>query len=111
MHNELMESGTTLPGITPRNSSATLTTETTPSKRSHVNSQPPRQDIQTPSSAWRSRADAWEFLGYAFKQLAKGGQGIQSRSGLQDQAVQALRLLQAMELYWAARGSPRWRRY
>ncbi|WP_253257444.1 beta-eliminating lyase-related protein [Arthrobacter sp. Hiyo1] len=99
-----MESGTTLPGITPRNSSATLTTETTPSKRSHVNSQPPRQDIQTPSSAWRSRADAWEFLGYAFKQLAKGGQGIQSRSGLQDQAVQALRLLQAMELYWAAPG-------
>ncbi len=104
MHNELMESGTTLPGITPRNSSATLTTETTPSKRSHVNSQPPRQDIQTPSSAWRSRADAWEFLGYAFKQLAKGGQGMQSLSGLQDQAVQALRLLQAMELYWAGPG-------
>ncbi len=104
MHNELMESGITLPGITLRTNIGTLTTETTPSKRSQVNKQRPRQDIRTPSSAWRSRADAWEFLGYAFKQLAKGGPGTQSRSGLQDQAVQALRLLQAMELYWAAPG-------
>ncbi|MGO4586302.1 aminotransferase class I/II-fold pyridoxal phosphate-dependent enzyme [Arthrobacter sp. 2RAF6] len=97
MHNELMESGTTLPGMTSRNNSDTLTKETTLTKRS-------QRDIGTPSSAWRSRADAWEFLGYAFKQLAKGRPGTPSRSGLQDQAVQALRLLQAMELYWAAPG-------
>ncbi|WP_404501334.1 aminotransferase class I/II-fold pyridoxal phosphate-dependent enzyme [Arthrobacter sp. GAS37] len=92
-----MESGITLPGMTSRNNSATLTKQTTLTKRS-------LRDIGTPSSAWRSRADAWEFLGYAFKQLAKGGPGTRSHTGLQDQAIQALRLLQAVELYWAAPG-------
>ncbi len=104
MHNELMESETTLPGMTSRNNSAALSKETTLTDRNQVNNQLPKRDIGTPSSAWRSRADAWEFLGYAFKQLAKGGTGTPSLAGLQDQAVQALLLLQAMELYWAAPG-------
>lgn len=104
MHNELMESGTILPGMTARSNSATLTKQTVLGKRSQVNNQTPGREIGTPSSAWRSRADAWEFLGYAFKQLAKGGPGTPSHSGLRDQTVQALRLLQATELYWAAPG-------
>ncbi|MEZ2388507.1 aminotransferase class I/II-fold pyridoxal phosphate-dependent enzyme [bacterium RCC_150] len=66
--------------------------------------QPSRREISTPSSAWRARADAWEFLGYAFKQLAKGRPGMSSRTELQGQAIQALQLLQSIELYWAAPG-------
>ncbi|MCZ9884002.1 aminotransferase class I/II-fold pyridoxal phosphate-dependent enzyme [Arthrobacter sp. B2a2-09] len=82
----------------------TLPQQSTLPKRNPVTNEPPKREIGTPSSAWRSRADAWEFLGYAFKQLTKGGSGTSSHSGLQGQAVQALRLLQTIELYWAAPG-------
>ncbi|MBO1269125.1 aminotransferase class I/II-fold pyridoxal phosphate-dependent enzyme [Arthrobacter cavernae] len=61
-------------------------------------------EIGTPSRAWRSRADAWEFLGYALKQLAMGRHGGSSDSGLQAQVGRAFGLLQAVELYWAAPG-------
>lgn len=97
MPNELMENGTTLPATT------SLSNSTPMIRRISLNNEAPRREIGTPSSAWRSRADAWEFLGYAFKQLTKGGPGT-SHSGLKDQAVQALLLLQALELYWAAPG-------
>ncbi|WP_426299728.1 aminotransferase class I/II-fold pyridoxal phosphate-dependent enzyme [Arthrobacter sp. R-11] len=66
------------------------------------------KDVETPSSAWRSRADSWEFLGYAFKQLAKGHAGaavrVANSAALITQARQALSLLHAVELYWAAPG-------
>ncbi|GAP53970.1 hypothetical protein AHiyo6_05350 [Arthrobacter sp. Hiyo6] len=68
-----------------------------------LTNEPSGREIRTPSSAWRSRADAWEFLGYAFKQLTKGPDG---HAGLKAQAAQALGLLQALELYWAAPGLP-----
>ncbi|MCA4135336.1 aminotransferase class I/II-fold pyridoxal phosphate-dependent enzyme [Arthrobacter sp. M4] len=64
-------------------------------------------DVDTPSSAWRSRADSWEFLGYAFRQLAKGRTrpgGQAANTALKAQARQALSLLHAVELYWAAPG-------
>jgi arginine decarboxylase len=70
---------------------------------STLTNEPSGREIRTPSSAWRSRADAWEFLGYAFKQLTKGPDG---HVGLKAQAAQALGLLQALELYWAAPGLP-----
>ncbi|WP_120522183.1 aminotransferase class I/II-fold pyridoxal phosphate-dependent enzyme [Arthrobacter celericrescens] len=65
------------------------------------------KDVGTPSSAWRSRADAWEFLGYAFKQLAKSRTGTgdeTANAALAEQAARALSLLHAVELYWAAPG-------
>jgi arginine decarboxylase len=80
MDNELMENGST------------------------VNNQAANREIGTPSSAWRSRSDAWEFLGYAFRQLTKARPGTSPDSGLKAQARQALGLLQAIELYWALPG-------
>ncbi|MGX9899142.1 hypothetical protein ACW0JT_03230 [Arthrobacter sp. SA17] len=80
-------------------------------------------EIGTPSRAWRVRADAWDFLGYAMKQLASAAAGAQaagktgakgksaamgsgSQSGLEDQTRRALVLLEAIELYWAFPGLP-----
>ncbi|WP_427131130.1 hypothetical protein [Pseudarthrobacter sp. S9] len=40
-----------------------------------MNYQPLSREIGTPSRAWRSRADAWEFLGYALKQLTMSKRG------------------------------------
>ncbi|UYY83339.1 aminotransferase class I/II-fold pyridoxal phosphate-dependent enzyme [Arthrobacter sp. YA7-1] len=60
-----------------------------------------------PSSAWRVRADAWEFLGYAVKQLA----AATSRSGgagrtreLPRDVRRLLPLLESLEMYWASPG-------
>lgn len=86
-----------------------------------VNIEATHQDVGTPSSAWRARTDSWEFLGYAFKQLAKGrievrphrGSPLQAAAGteaalaqaeLKAQARRALGLLHAVELYWASPG-------
>ncbi|WP_308113923.1 beta-eliminating lyase-related protein [Arthrobacter sp. ISL-30] len=69
-----------------------------------MNNQAANREIGTPSSAWRSRSDAWEFLGYAFKQLTKARPGTSPDSGLKAQAGQALGLLQAIELYWSTPG-------
>lgn len=82
----------------------TLTNETSLSNGTPLANETRGREVGTPSSAWRSRADAWEFLGYAFTQLAKGRPGTPSHSGLEEQTVQTLRLLAAMELYWAAPG-------
>lgn len=62
---------------------------------------------EVPSSAWRVRADAWEFLGYAVKQLA----AATSRSGgagrtreLPRDVRRLLPLLESLEMYWASPG-------
>ncbi|MEO8284675.1 MAG: ornithine decarboxylase, partial [Pseudarthrobacter sp.] len=65
---------------------------------------PQDREVGTPSRAWRARADAWEFLGYAFKQLTVGRPGGPSYSSLQAQLRRTLGLLEAIELYWAVPG-------
>jgi arginine decarboxylase len=61
-------------------------------------------EIGTPSRAWRVRADAWDFLGYAMKQLAVAGAATGKQGGLKGQIRRALGLLEAIELYWASPG-------
>ncbi|PRB45097.1 ornithine decarboxylase [Arthrobacter sp. MYb23] len=61
----------------------------------------PSLKIGTPSRAWRSRADAWEFLGYALRQLASTRQ---QESGLRPQIDRTFALLEAVEPYWAEPG-------
>ena len=66
-----------------------------------MNTPSPSPAIGTPSRAWRSRADAWEFLGYALKQLATARH---QESGLLSQVDRTFALLQAVEPYWAEPG-------
>ncbi|WOH17728.1 aminotransferase class I/II-fold pyridoxal phosphate-dependent enzyme [Paenarthrobacter sp. GOM3] len=61
----------------------------------------PSLKIGTPSRAWRSRADAWEFLGYALRQLASARH---QEPGLLSQIDRSLALLAAVEPYWAEPG-------
>lgn len=61
----------------------------------------PLPKIGTPSRAWRSRADAWEFLGYAIKQLALDRH---DDPGLRSQISRTFALLAAVEPYWAEPG-------
>ncbi len=62
---------------------------------------------EVPSSAWRVRADAWEFLGYAVKQLAAArsltGAGRPPRELPRD-VRRLLPLLESLEMYWASPG-------
>lgn len=62
---------------------------------------------EVPSSAWRVRADAWEFLGYAVKQLAaatsRSGGGRAPRE-LPREVRRLLPLLASLEMYWASPG-------
>ncbi|WP_457967929.1 aminotransferase class I/II-fold pyridoxal phosphate-dependent enzyme [Arthrobacter sp. D1-29] len=62
-----------------------------------------QRGIGTPSRAWRIRADSWEFLGYALRQLANGS-GSNGQSGLLGQIRRALALLESVEPYWAFPG-------
>jgi arginine decarboxylase len=64
----------------------------------------PLPKIGTPSRAWRSRADAWEFLGYAIKQLALDHNSASPDSGLRSQISRTFALLDAVEPYWAEPG-------
>jgi len=62
---------------------------------------------EVPSSAWRLRVDAWEYLGYAVKQAAAVGHGSGPDSGngrLSAEAARLLPTLEALEMYWAAPG-------
>ncbi|WAH98590.1 aminotransferase class I/II-fold pyridoxal phosphate-dependent enzyme [Arthrobacter sp. MMS18-M83] len=66
---------------------------------------------EVPSSAWRVRADAWEFLGYAVKQLAAasarpaaGARLAQGPRDLPREVRRLLPLLESLEMYWAAPG-------
>ena len=57
-----------------------------------------------PSSVWRLRSDAWEFLGYATKQLAAADAPEPSVNGLPREIRRRLQLLEAIEMYWAFPG-------
>ncbi|MHC6218884.1 aminotransferase class I/II-fold pyridoxal phosphate-dependent enzyme [Arthrobacter sp. MMS24-S77] len=66
---------------------------------------------EVPSSAWRVRADAWEFLGYAVKQLAAasarpaaGARLAREPRELPREARRLLPLLESLEMYWASPG-------
>jgi len=57
-----------------------------------------------PSSAWRVRGDAWEFLGYALKQLSAHGASPDSRRAPLREIGRSLQILEPIELYWAFPG-------
>ncbi len=62
---------------------------------------------EVPSSAWRVRADAWEFLGYAVKQLAAATSpsgGARQPRDLPREVRRLLPLLESLEMYWASPG-------
>ncbi|MGW9413750.1 aminotransferase class I/II-fold pyridoxal phosphate-dependent enzyme [Arthrobacter cupressi] len=64
---------------------------------------------EVPSSAWRLRVDAWEYVGYAVKQAAAVGHGSGQVSGngrLPAEAARLLPMLEAVEMYWATPGQP-----
>lgn len=62
----------------------------------------------TPSSVWRLRTDAWEFLGYGSKQLtalATPGNGVNAaHQHMLDEVVRQLNVLESIEPYWAVPG-------
>lgn len=68
----------------------------------------PSEDYATPSSVWRARTDAWEYLGYAAKQLprlANPGPHVNPvEEGLMGKVRDNLRALDAIETYWAVPG-------
>jgi arginine decarboxylase len=61
---------------------------------------------EVPSSAWRVRADAWEFLGYAIKQLAAARplEGGRPPREMPRDVRRLLPLLESLEMYWASPG-------
>ncbi|MFH5879587.1 aminotransferase class I/II-fold pyridoxal phosphate-dependent enzyme [Arthrobacter sp. NA-172] len=62
---------------------------------------------EVPSSAWRVRADAWEFLGYAVKQLAattSRSENARTPRDVPRDVQRLLPLLEALEMYWASPG-------
>ena len=66
------------------------------------------QKCATPSSIWRLRTDAWEYLGYAAKQLQgptdQGGGNHAVERGLLAEVTRQLHVLEAVETYWAVPG-------
>ncbi|MFJ6419080.1 aminotransferase class I/II-fold pyridoxal phosphate-dependent enzyme [Paeniglutamicibacter sp. NPDC091659] len=57
-----------------------------------------------PSNVWRLRTDAWEYLGYAAKQLHCASDPAQAEKGLLTEAKRQLRVLESVESYWAVPG-------
>ncbi|KAB1656298.1 ornithine decarboxylase [Pseudoclavibacter chungangensis] len=56
-----------------------------------------------PSSVWRLRLDAWEYLRYAVKLLARGGDELDDVAGMAE-IRRSLRSLETVEMYWAGFG-------
>ncbi|MBC9928331.1 aminotransferase class I/II-fold pyridoxal phosphate-dependent enzyme [Leucobacter sp. cx-169] len=61
------------------------------------------RDPGMPSSTWRLRSDAWEYLRYAVKLLALGDADARDNAG-QSEIRRSLRALQTIEMYWAGFG-------
>jgi arginine decarboxylase len=61
------------------------------------------RDPGMPSSTWRLRSDAWEYLRYAVKLLALGDGDAKDMAG-QSEIRRSLRALQTIEMYWAGFG-------
>ncbi|MFL4475345.1 aminotransferase class I/II-fold pyridoxal phosphate-dependent enzyme [Paeniglutamicibacter sp. MACA_103] len=66
------------------------------------------EQYATPSSVWRLRTDAWEYLGYAAKQLPSlslsDTDSNAVEKGLLAEVTRQLRVLEAVETYWAVPG-------
>ena len=58
----------------------------------------------TPSNVWRMRSDAWEYLGFAAKQLQGATEENHRTDTLHREVAQRLSLLQSVETYWAVPG-------
>ncbi|GGJ39967.1 aminotransferase class I/II-fold pyridoxal phosphate-dependent enzyme [Paenarthrobacter histidinolovorans] len=58
----------------------------------------------TPESAWRTRRDAWEFLGYALNELVQNRLHGESEGSMHD-VDHVLELLASLEPYWALPGA------
>ncbi|GAT75017.1 amino acid decarboxylase [Microbacterium sp. HM58-2] len=56
-----------------------------------------------PSSTWRLRSDAWEYLLFAVKRLALSGDGVAGLAA-DSEIHRSLRALETIELYWAGVG-------
>ncbi|GAA5227142.1 aminotransferase class I/II-fold pyridoxal phosphate-dependent enzyme [Paeniglutamicibacter antarcticus] len=58
----------------------------------------------TPSNVWRLRTDAWEYLGFAAKQLSCALDVDLDRKGLRTEVGRQLGILESIEAYWAVPG-------
>ncbi|MFV0432703.1 MAG: aminotransferase class I/II-fold pyridoxal phosphate-dependent enzyme [Leucobacter sp.] len=61
------------------------------------------RDPGMPSSTWRARSDAWEYLRFAVKRLALSDGDIETLS-TDAELFRSLRALETMEMYWAGFG-------
>ncbi|UTX54622.1 aminotransferase class I/II-fold pyridoxal phosphate-dependent enzyme [Leucobacter aridicollis] len=58
-----------------------------------------------PSSTWRMRSDAWEYLRFAVKRLALGDRSEATEALAADSEIhRSLRALETVEMYWAGFG-------
>ncbi|MFD1201873.1 aminotransferase class I/II-fold pyridoxal phosphate-dependent enzyme [Leucobacter albus] len=58
-----------------------------------------------PSSTWRMRSDAWEYLRFAVKRLALGDRSEADEALAADSEIhRSLRALETLEMYWAGFG-------
>lgn len=64
----------------------------------------PHNGFGTPSNVWRLRTDAWEYLGYAAKQLPDLAHSGMDAKRLLAEVIHQLRVLEAVETYWAVPG-------
>lgn len=77
---------------------------TAPDAGTHLSGKVSRGEVscgEVPSSVWRLRVDAWEYLGYAVKQLTADPTADVK---LPPEAARLLPLLEAVEMYWASPG-------
>lgn len=63
-------------------------------------------DPGMPSSSWRLRSDAWEYIRYSVKLLALGSVDDTDRATMSE-LYRSLRALETIELYWAGIGQGR----
>lgn len=63
------------------------------------------RDPGMPSSTWRMRSDAWEYLRFAVKRLALGDRSEATEALAADSEIhRSLRALETVEMYWAGFG-------
>lgn len=61
------------------------------------------RDSGMPTSTWRLRSDAWEYLRFAIKRLSRGG-GEAGELAADSEVWRSLRALETVEMYWAGFG-------
>lgn len=66
--------------------------------------QAPPSIYPTPSNAWRLRTDAWEYLGFAARQLTVNSDANPRTRALLREIRRRLSLLESVETYWAVPG-------